>query len=97
MVAHEEPNRFSAMCIGQRDRPMGYLFGELGDRNKKSLYVEREMAHLDANVGGTIDYQTATVDIADYLKQGGQAAGHRELWQLLKTIFKQDNDTDQVT
>lgn len=76
---------------------MGYLFGELGDRNKKSLYVERGMAHLDANVGGTIDYQTATVDIADYLKQGGQAAGQRELWQLLKTIFKQDNDTDQVT
>ena len=56
------------------------------DTDRKSLYVEREMAHLDANVGGTIDYQTATMDIADYLKQGGQTAGHRELWRLLKTM-----------
>jgi hypothetical protein len=39
---------------------------------------------LEANVGGTVDYQTATMDIADYLKQGGQTAGHRELWRLLK-------------
>jgi hypothetical protein len=54
------------------------------------------MAHLDANVVGTIDYQTASMDIADYLKQGGQTAGHRELWRLLKTLFKQDNDADQV-
>jgi hypothetical protein len=54
------------------------------------------MAHLDVNVGGTIAYQTAIMDIADYLKQGGQAAGHRELWRLLKTLFKQDNDADQV-
>jgi hypothetical protein len=43
------------------------------------------MAQLDANVGGTIDYQTATMNIADYLKQGSQTAGHRELWRLLKT------------
>jgi hypothetical protein len=66
------------------------------DTDRKSLYVEREMAHLDVNVVGTIDYQTATMDIADYLKQGGQTAGHRELWRLLKTLFKQDNDADQV-
>jgi hypothetical protein len=62
------------------------------DTDRKSLYVEREMAHLDANVGGSFDCQTATMDIADYLKQGGQTAGHRELWRLLKTMFKQDND-----
>ena len=36
------------------------------------------------------------MDIADYLKQGGQTAGHRELWRLLKTMFKQDNDADRV-
>jgi hypothetical protein len=47
------------------------------------LYVEREVAHLEANIGGTVDYQTGTLDIADYLKQGGQTAGHRELWRLL--------------
>ena len=66
------------------------------DTDRKSPYVEREMAHLDVNVGDMIAYQTAIMDIADYLKQGGQTAGHRELWRLLKTLFKQDNDADQV-
>jgi hypothetical protein len=65
------------------------------DTDSKSLYVEREVAQLEASVGGTIDLQTATMDIADYLKQGGQTAGHRELWRLLRTLFKQDNDADQ--
>jgi hypothetical protein len=59
------------------------------DTDSKRLYVEREVAHLEATVGGTIDFQTATMDIADYLQQGGQTAGHRELWRLLKTIFKE--------
>jgi len=36
------------------------------------------------------------MDIADYLKQGGQTAGHRELWRLLRTMFKKDSDPDQV-
>jgi len=54
------------------------------DTDTKSLYVEREVAHLDARVDGTIEMQTATMDIADYLKQGGQTAGHRELWRLLR-------------
>jgi hypothetical protein len=60
------------------------------DTDTKSLYVEREVAHLDAN---TIEMQTATMDIGDYLKQGGQTAGHRELWRLLRTLFKETNDT----
>ncbi len=42
------------------------------DTDSKCLYVEREVAHLDMHIGGTIDYQTTTMDIADYLKQGGQ-------------------------
>jgi hypothetical protein len=49
------------------------------------------VTHLDTSVDGTIEIQTATMDIADYLKQGGQTAGHRELWRLLRTLFK---DTD---
>lgn len=57
------------------------------DTDSKKLYVEREIAHLEAKIGGTIDYQTATMDIADYLTQGGQTAGHRELWRLLRTLF----------
>jgi hypothetical protein len=38
--------------------------------------------------------QTATMDVTDYLKQGGQTAGQRELWRLLRTLFK---DTDEPT
>jgi hypothetical protein len=64
------------------------------DTDAKSLYVEREVAHLDASVIGTVEIQTATMDIADYLKQGGQTAGHRELWRLLRTLFKETGDTD---
>src|ERR1700751_1906121 len=40
------------------------------DTDAKTLYVEREMAHLEASVAGAIEIQTATMDIADYLKQG---------------------------
>lgn len=66
------------------------------DTDRKSLYVEREIAHLDTNAGGTIDYQTATMDIADYLKQGGQTAGHRELWRLLRTLFKEESEPEKL-
>jgi hypothetical protein len=37
------------------------------DTDSKKLYVEREIAHLEASDGGTVDYKTATMDIADYL------------------------------
>jgi len=36
------------------------------------------------------------MDIADYLKQGGQTAGHRELWRLLRTIFKEDDNPEEM-
>jgi hypothetical protein len=36
------------------------------------------------------------MDIADYFKQGGQTAGHRQLWRLLRTIFKEDSNSDEV-
>ena len=64
------------------------------DTDAKNLYVEREVVHLDARVGGTIEMETATMDIEDYLKQGGQTAGHRELWRLLRTLFKDTDDSD---
>jgi hypothetical protein len=66
------------------------------DTDVKNLYVEREVAHLDASFNGTIEMQTATMDIADYLKQGGQTAGHRELWRLLRTLFKETGDSDEL-
>ncbi|WP_316164969.1 MULTISPECIES: hypothetical protein [unclassified Bradyrhizobium] len=62
------------------------------DTDTKNLYVEREVARLETGIGGTIEYQTATMDISDYLTQGGQTAGHRELWRLLRAIFNDDRD-----
>ena len=67
------------------------------DTDAKNLYVEREVAHLDASVNGTIEIKTATMDVADYLKQGGQTAGHRELWRLLRTLFKETGDIYEPT
>jgi hypothetical protein len=66
------------------------------DTDAKNLYVEREVAHLDVSVIGAIEIRTATMDIADYLKQGGQTAGHRELWRLLRTIFKEDDNSEET-
>jgi hypothetical protein len=40
--------------------------------------VEREVADLEASIGGTVDCQTSTMDISDDLKQGGQTAGRCE-------------------
>ena len=64
------------------------------DTDIKNLYVEREVAHLDAKAGGAVEYRTDTMDIAGYLTQGGQTAGHRELWRLLRTLFKEDSNLD---
>ena len=66
------------------------------DTDAKKLYVEREVAHFDASVDGAIEIQTATMDIADYLKQGGQTAGHRELWRLLRSLFKEDSSSEEA-
>ncbi|MDH6258445.1 hypothetical protein [Bradyrhizobium sp. BR13661] len=65
------------------------------DTDSKRLYIEREAAHFDASCPGTFDCQTTTMDIADYLTQGGQTTGHRELWRLLRTLFKDDSDNIQ--
>jgi hypothetical protein len=59
----------------------------------KRLYVESEVAHFEARVGGTVKYQTTTMDIADYLTQGGQTAGHRELWRSLRALFNENSDS----
>ena len=61
------------------------------DTDSKRLYVEREVAHLEANARGTFNHEITTMDIADYLKQAGQTAGHRELWRLLRALFKENS------
>ena len=67
------------------------------DTDTKRLYIESEVAHLEAKVGGTVEYQTTTMDIADYLTQGGQTAGHRELWRLLRSLFNENSDSTEYT
>ena len=67
------------------------------DTDSKRLYVELETAHPDATVGGTLDHQIATMDVADYLKQGRQTAGHRKLRRLLRTLFKENRDGTEST
>lgn len=62
------------------------------DTDTKSLYVEHDAAHLEARIGGIIDVTTSRMDVAEYLKCGGQTAGHRELWRLLRTLFDADRD-----
>ncbi len=67
------------------------------DTDSKRLCVEVELAHSDAAVGGTVGYHIATMDIADYLNQGGQTAGHRELSRLLRTLFDENSDNTECT
>jgi len=67
------------------------------DTDNKRLYVELEVPHLDSTVGGSVDWQMATMDIADYLKQGKQTAGHHELWKLLETLFAENDDRTEYT
>lgn len=66
------------------------------DTDSKSLYVEHDEAHLEAKIGGSVDFRTSRMDIADYLRCGGQTAGHRELWRLLRAMFDVDRETAEA-
>jgi hypothetical protein len=66
------------------------------DTDAKTLYVEREVAHVGVGDGGTTELQTTTMDICAYLKQGGQTAGHRELWRIPRTLFEKDINSDEM-
>jgi hypothetical protein len=65
------------------------------DTDTKRLYVEHEWTYLDSRIRGTADYRTDVMDIAAYLTQGGQTAGHRELWRLLRAIFKEQFEPEE--
>ena len=62
------------------------------DTDSKRLYVEHRWTHVDVRGPGVAESGTAQLDIADYLSQGGQTAGHRELWRLLKALFNEQTD-----
>jgi hypothetical protein len=58
------------------------------DTDTKRLYVEHAWADLGK---GEAECQTGAMEIAEYLTQGGQTAGHRELWRLLQTLFEESS------
>jgi hypothetical protein len=65
------------------------------DTDSKNLFVEHDETHLEAREGSASGVQTSRMDIAEYLTRGGQTAGHRELWRLLRTLFP-DHDADEA-
>ena len=62
------------------------------DTDSKRLYVEHQWTHVDVRGPDAAESGTAQLDLADYLNQGGQTAGHRELWRLLKALFQEQSD-----
>jgi hypothetical protein len=64
---------------------------------KRELYRQvrgPEVTHAD-RCTLAVEYQKDTMDISDYLRQGGQTAGHRELWRLLRAIFDERADLEE--
>ena len=63
------------------------------DTDSKCLYVEHHWMYSEARTDGTTDFRRDKMDIADYLTQSGQTAGHRELWRLLQKLFNESVDS----
>lgn len=64
------------------------------DTDSKCLYVEHHWMYLEARADGTAEFRADKMDIAEYLTESGQTAGHRKLWRLLRTLF---NETTEST
>jgi hypothetical protein len=60
------------------------------DTDTKRLYIEHEWHHVDVRGDREPDIGRTELEIAEYLTQGGQTAGHRELWRLLRGIFNDE-------
>ncbi|GJE46861.1 hypothetical protein [Methylobacterium soli] len=59
------------------------------DTDTKRLYVEHEWQHTEVREAGHSGQGKERVEIPDYLTQAGQTAGHRELWLLIQTLFRE--------
>ena len=57
------------------------------DTDTMRLYVEDEERNADVCGGEASDNRTEQIGIPDYMLQGRQSAGHRELWRLIKLLF----------
>jgi hypothetical protein len=69
------------------------LWALVFDTDTKRLYVEHEWTSLERREGEA-ECRTGAMDIAEYLMQSGQTAGHRELWRLLQSLFELTGDPD---
>jgi hypothetical protein len=69
------------------------LWALVFDTDSKRLYVEHEWTSLERREGEA-ECRTGAMDIAEYLMQSGQTAGHRELWRLLQSLFELTGDPD---
>jgi hypothetical protein len=82
----------SAKGPGTNDEDRWHL---VFDTDTKRLYVEHEWDRVDGRGGGDAERGTSQLDIPEYLTQGGQTAGHRELWRLLKMLFEVPAEVEQ--
>jgi len=51
------------------------------------LYVEHEWHHVDVQGNGAAREGTEEIEIADFLNEGGQGEGHRELRGIIESVF----------
>ncbi len=65
------------------------------DTDTKCLYVEHEWQHVDLTRSGGSNNGTEQIEISEYMLQGGQTAGHRELWRLIRILFDEPNATQK--
>src|SRR5215210_6496503 len=95
---HKEPVRMALLKRELHRASRGPILNDedqwhlVFDTDSKRLYVEHRWTHVDVRGPGVAESGTAQLDIADYLSQGGQTAGHRELWRLLKALFKEQTN-----
>jgi hypothetical protein len=59
------------------------------DTDTKRLYVEHGWQLTGATASSRSETGTDHVEISEYLLQAGQTAGHRELWRLIQTLFRE--------
>jgi hypothetical protein len=69
------------------------LWNLIFDTDSKCLYVEHHWMYLEPRADGTAQFRADKMDIAEYLTQGGQTAGHRKLWRLLRTLFNETTES----
>ena len=59
------------------------------DTDTKRLYIEHEWQHTAMRGAGRSDSGKEQIEISEYLTQAGQPTGHRELWRLIQTLFRE--------